>query len=267
MNHLQYENSPYLLQHAHNPVDWYPWGEEALQRTRTEDKPILLSIGYSTCHWCHVMEHESFEDEDVAAYMNAHFINIKLDREERPDLDRIYMRVCELLTGSGGWHLNVFLTLTLRALYPQATIYAVSSSVHVTQKLKMAGASRVIDMYHVSATRIHNILKKPVATKLIDSFITSDSDISFREIVIPEGSWLHGKMADEVDFSRFGILLIGLVDRELGEKFIFVTTGLKHKLDSGDVLVCMGYKKDLDRFEKIVSLPTEPTTQELQKEI
>ena len=117
MNHLQYEKSPYLLQHADNPVDWYPWGEEALQRAREEDKPILLSIGYSTCHWCHVMEHESFEDEDVAAYMNAHFINIKLDREERPDLDRIYMRVCELLTGSGGWPLNVFLTPGLKPFF------------------------------------------------------------------------------------------------------------------------------------------------------
>jgi len=155
-------------------------------------------------------------------------------------------------------HLNVFLTLSLRALYKQATIYAISSSVHVTQKLKMAGASRVIDMYHVSANRIHNILTKPVATKLIDSFITSDSDISFREIVIPEGSWLDGKMADEVDFSAYGVLLIGLVDRELGEKFIFVTSGLKHKLDSGDIMVCMGYNEDLDRFESIIALPEPP---------
>ena len=117
MNHLRNEKSPYLLQHAHNPVDWYPWGEEALQKARREDKPILLSIGYSTCHWCHVMEHESFEDEQVAQYMNAHFVSIKVDREERPDLDRIYMRVCELLTGSGGWPLNVFLTPDLRPFY------------------------------------------------------------------------------------------------------------------------------------------------------
>ncbi len=117
MNHLKHEKSPYLLQHADNPVDWYPWREEALQRARKEDKPILLSIGYSTCHWCHVMEHESFEDEEVAAYMNAHFINIKVDREERPDLDRIYMQVCELLTGSGGWPLNVFLTPDLKPFY------------------------------------------------------------------------------------------------------------------------------------------------------
>jgi hypothetical protein len=109
-NRLADETSPYLLQHKDNPVDWYPWGEEALQRARVEDKPILLSIGYSACHWCHVMERESFEDEHTAAYMNEHFVPIKLDREERPDLDAIYMEACQAMTGQGGWPLNVFLT-------------------------------------------------------------------------------------------------------------------------------------------------------------
>ncbi len=110
MNRLAQETSPYLLQHKDNPVDWHPWGEEALERARGEDKPILLSIGYSACHWCHVMERESFEDEDTAAYMNEHFVPIKLDREERPDLDAIYMEACQAMTGHGGWPLNVFLT-------------------------------------------------------------------------------------------------------------------------------------------------------------
>ncbi|HEX7691411.1 MAG TPA: thioredoxin domain-containing protein, partial [Sediminibacterium sp.] len=109
-NRLIHESSPYLLQHAHNPVDWYAWGEEALQRAREEDKPILVSIGYAACHWCHVMERESFEDEDTAALMNQYFINIKIDREERPDLDHIYMDAVQAMTGSGGWPLNVFLT-------------------------------------------------------------------------------------------------------------------------------------------------------------
>ena len=109
-NRLAYETSPYLLQHKDNPVDWYPWGEEALARARDEDKPILLSIGYSACHWCHVMERESFEDPETAALMNEHFVCIKLDREERPDLDAIYMEACQAMTGSGGWPLNVFLT-------------------------------------------------------------------------------------------------------------------------------------------------------------
>ncbi len=109
-NRLARETSPYLLQHAHNPVDWYAWGEEALQAARREDKPILVSIGYAACHWCHVMERESFEDADTARFMNERFINIKIDREERPDLDHIYMDAVQAMTGSGGWPLNVFLT-------------------------------------------------------------------------------------------------------------------------------------------------------------
>jgi len=109
-NRLAREKSPYLLQHAHNPVDWYPWGEEAFAKARTENKPIFLSIGYSTCHWCHVMERESFESETVAQYLNEHFISIKVDREERPDVDKIYMTFVQGTTGSGGWPLNVFLT-------------------------------------------------------------------------------------------------------------------------------------------------------------
>lgn len=116
-NRLAGETSPYLLQHQHNPVDWYPWGEEALQRAKAEDKPILVSIGYSSCHWCHVMERESFEDEATAAVMNRHFINIKIDREERPDLDHIYMDAVQAMTGSGGWPLNVFLTPDLKPFY------------------------------------------------------------------------------------------------------------------------------------------------------
>jgi uncharacterized protein YyaL (SSP411 family) len=109
-NRLASETSPYLLQHKDNPVDWYPWGEEALKRAHAEDKPILLSIGYSACHWCHVMERESFEDPETAGLMNGLFVCIKLDREERPDLDAIYMEACQAMTGSGGWPLNVFLT-------------------------------------------------------------------------------------------------------------------------------------------------------------
>ena len=109
-NRLKDETSPYLLQHAHNPVDWYPWGEEALRRARDENRPILLSIGYSACHWCHVMERESFENPDVAALMNESFVNIKVDREERPDLDTVYMEAVQAMTGQGGWPMTVFLT-------------------------------------------------------------------------------------------------------------------------------------------------------------
>ncbi|MDH3881811.1 MAG: thioredoxin domain-containing protein, partial [Desulfobacteraceae bacterium] len=116
-NRLIHEKSPYLLQHAYNPVDWYPWAEEALEKALKEDKPILLSIGYSTCHWCHVMEEESFMNSDIADLMNTHFVCIKLDREERPDLDRIYMTAVTAITGSGGWPLNVFLTPDLKPFF------------------------------------------------------------------------------------------------------------------------------------------------------
>ncbi len=109
-NHLANETSPYLLQHANNPVDWYAWGEEALARANSENKPIFLSIGYAACHWCHVMAHESFENAGVAAFMNQNFISIKVDREERPDLDSIYMSAVVAMTGQGGWPLSVFLT-------------------------------------------------------------------------------------------------------------------------------------------------------------
>lgn len=116
-NRLINEKSPYLLQHAYNPVDWYPWGEEAFDKAKLEDKPVFLSIGYSTCHWCHVMERESFEDEEVAALLNARFVAIKVDREERPDIDNFYMRVCQALTGAGGWPLTVLLAPDKRAFF------------------------------------------------------------------------------------------------------------------------------------------------------
>ena len=110
VNRLAAERSPYLLQHAHNPVDWFPWSDEAMRRARNENKPIFLSIGYSACHWCHVMERESFEDPETASLLNEHFVAIKVDREERPDVDEIYMTAVQMMTGSGGWPLSVFLT-------------------------------------------------------------------------------------------------------------------------------------------------------------
>jgi hypothetical protein len=117
MNRLARERSPYLLQHAHNPVDWFAWGDEAFAKARAEDKPIFLSIGYSTCHWCHVMEHESFENDSVAAALNEHFVSIKVDREERPDVDRVYMTFVQATTGSGGWPMSVWLTPDLKPFY------------------------------------------------------------------------------------------------------------------------------------------------------
>ena len=116
-NRLANEKSPYLLQHAHNPVDWYAWGPEAFQKAKAEDKPIFLSIGYSTCHWCHVMERESFENEELAEVLNRYFVPVKVDREERPDVDRIYMMFVQATTGGGGWPMSVWLTPDLKPFY------------------------------------------------------------------------------------------------------------------------------------------------------
>ncbi|MBU0474785.1 MAG: thioredoxin domain-containing protein [Bacteroidetes bacterium] len=139
-NHLIDEKSPYLLQHAYNPVDWYPWGEEAFDKAQRENKPIFLSIGYSTCHWCHVMEHESFEDSTVAAEMNKTFVSIKVDREERPDIDNIYMSVCQMLTGSGGWPLTIIMTQDKKPFFagtyfPKETRFGRIGMIELTQKI------------------------------------------------------------------------------------------------------------------------------------
>lgn len=140
-NHLIDEKSPYLLQHAYNPVEWYPWGEEAFEKARKENKPIFLSIGYSTCHWCHVMEHESFEDSTVAVEMNKTFISIKVDREERPDIDNIYMTVCQMLTGSGGWPLTIIMTPDKKPFFagtyfPKETRFGRIGMIELTQKIR-----------------------------------------------------------------------------------------------------------------------------------
>src|SRR5437763_819791 len=143
MNRLAEETSPYLRQHQDNPVDWYPWGDEAFERAAAEDKPVLLSVGYSACHWCHVMAHESFEDADVARVMNELFVCIKVDREERPDLDKIYQLAHQALTRrAGGWPLTVFLTpddhlpFYAGTYFPKAPRYGMPPFVHVLQQVR-----------------------------------------------------------------------------------------------------------------------------------
>ena len=153
-------------------------------------------------------------------------------------------------------HLNVFLTLTLRQFHPVVKIFSISDSIHTAEKLTMAGASKVIDMYQVSATRIHNFLNKPVTTHLLSGILGDKHDISFREFVIPEGSFLHGINTESIDFDRFNLLFLGLIDLELGNELVFVTEGFNHKLDSGDTLVFMGKDGDLDRFEETIRRTT-----------
>ena len=163
-NRLIHETSTYLLQHAYNPVDWYPWGSEALDKARKEEKPILLSVGYAACHWCHVMEHESFEDEKVAELMNKHFVNVKVDREERTDLDEIYMKAVQLMTGHGGWPMTVFLTPDLEPFFagtyfPPAPRHGMPSFSNVIEGVSTAWKEKRADVV-ASASEITSHLKE-----------------------------------------------------------------------------------------------------------
>jgi len=163
-NQLAHESSPYLLQHAHNPVDWYPWGKEALAKAIAEDKPIFLSIGYSACHWCHVMEHESFENEQTAAIMNEYFINVKVDREERPDLDSIYMEAVVAMTGQGGWPMSVFLTPQGKPFYggtyyPPTPRHGMPSFEQVLQSIAHAYRHQKDDVQQNADTLVNHIQK------------------------------------------------------------------------------------------------------------
>ena len=154
-------------------------------------------------------------------------------------------------------HLNVFLTLSLRSLFADSYILSISDSLNVTKKLQMAGANKVIDLYEVSANKIYNILDKPIATKVLENFVNNQGGITFREMLIPPNSFLDKKMADDVDFASYGVLLVGLIDEELSHSFVFVTAGIEHKLDSGDTIVCLGKKEKLDAFEKLIEKETE----------
>ena len=150
-------------------------------------------------------------------------------------------------------HYNVFITLSLSSLFPELSIVAISDSIHTSSKLKLAGASKVIDLYEVSANRIHNILNRPVATQLLKDFVMSKTGISFMEMEVPKGSFLHGKKIDEVDFSCYDVLLVGLVDKSVNvHSFEFVTAGHEHTLESGDIIVCMGEVEKLRNFKKLL---------------
>ena len=186
-NALINETSPYLLQHAHNPVDWYPWGDEALAKARAEEKPILLSIGYSACHWCHVMERESFENEEIAKLMNENFINIKVDREERPDLDQIYMNAVQMMTGQGGWPMTMFLT-------PEGVPFYGGTYFPPTDRYNMPGFPRVLlsvsDAYrsqpdqvgHTSTAILGELRRVGLAAPSREMLTTELLDASYRRI-------------------------------------------------------------------------------------
>src|SRR4051812_1527261 len=186
-NRLSQETSPYLLQHAHNPVDWFAWGDEAFEKARNEKKPILLSIGYAACHWCHVMEHESFENEEIARLMNENFVNIKVDREERPDLDQIYMTAVQMMTGQGGWPMTMFLT-------PEGVPFYGGTYFPPADRYNMPGFPRVLlsvaeayrtqpDQVAQSATTMLGELRRVGLTEESRDLLTTDVlDSAYRRI-------------------------------------------------------------------------------------
>ena len=198
-NRLINETSPYLLQHANNPVDWYPWGEEALEKARTEDKPILLSIGYSACHWCHVMERESFEDTNVAALMNRSFVSIKVDREERPDLDSIYMQAVQALTGQGGWPMTVFLK-------PSGEPFYGGTYFPPEDRGQMPGFPRLLramdEVYRTRRSDIDNASAQLVDRLRQTSRMKSQSDLLHKDLL--EEAFLHLSPGFDEENGGFG---------------------------------------------------------------
>ncbi|MBI3853675.1 MAG: thioredoxin domain-containing protein [Verrucomicrobia bacterium] len=206
-NRLAREKSPYLLQHAHNPVDWYAWGEDAFTKARAENKPIFLSIGYSTCHWCHVMERESFESEEVAKYLNKHFVSIKVDREERPDVDKIYMTFVQSTTGSGGWPLNCFLTPDLKPFFggtyfPPENRYGRGSFLSVLQQIVKVWQERRSDVTD-SAAQLHEKLEAATSNQATTNLILTSSALrdaasSFKRMYDSQ----HGGFGDAPKFPQ-----------------------------------------------------------------
>ena len=194
-------------------------------------------------------EKHFFEDAQNDEFKKVFLADVTKDSElKRMNLESFAQLVCVM----DDEHLNVFLTLSLRSLFKESYILSISDSLNVTKKLQMAGANKVIDLYEVSANKIYNILDKPIATKVLEDFVNNKSGIIFREMVIPKNSFLDGMMAEDVDFSSYGVLLVGMIDEELGDAFVFVTAGISHKLDSGDTIVCLGGQKELEAFEALI---------------
>ncbi len=186
-NQLINEKSPYLLQHAYNPVDWYPWGDEAFKKAKKENKPIFLSIGYSTCHWCHVMAHESFEDEEVAKEINEKFVAIKVDREERPDIDAVYMKVCQRMNGHGGWPLSIFMTPDQIPFY--AGTYFPKESKHGLPSIKQV-IGYLAETYHNDPKQIEDV--------------TESVKTSLNQVIFNKGEERVSKDAADQGFHELG---------------------------------------------------------------
>ena len=230
-NNLIKETSPYLLQHAYNPVKWYAWGEEALKKAKDENKPIFLSIGYSSCHWCHVMAHESFENEDIAQIMNENFVNIKVDREERPDIDDIYQKVCQLVTGSGGWPLSVFLTPDQKPFYvgtyfPILDSYGKPGFGSLLHQIAQAYKEKPSDV-EAAANNFMNVLQKTesnITKSKIDKSILDEAAIN----LLQTGDLINGGFGNAPKFPNAANLSFMLRYSKLSgiskfQEFVFKT--------------------------------------------
>ena len=240
-NHLIHETSPYLLQHAHNPVDWYPWSDEAFRKAKSENRPILLSIGYSACHWCHVMERESFEDEKIAALMNDLFVNIKVDREERPDLDEIYMNAVQMLTGRGGWPMTVFLTPEGKPFYggtyfPPEDRYGVPGFPKILQGVANAYREKPQDVERSVEQILTALQRMSLSTESQQPF-SSDVIAQSAEQLAQAYDADHGGLGKAPKFPNVGVyeLFLRHYHHSKGSRFLEMVTHTLTKMAQGGI--------------------------------
>ena len=245
-NHLINETSPYLLQHAHNPVDWYPWGDEAFQKAKSQNRPILLSIGYSACHWCHVMERESFEDEKIAALMNDLFVNIKVDREERPDLDEIYMNAVQMLTGRGGWPMTVFLTPEGKPFYggtyfPPEDRYGVPGFPKILQGVANAYREKPQDVERSVEQILAALQRMSLSTESQQPF-SSDIIGQSAEQLAQTYDTDHGGLGKAPKFPNAGVyeLFLRHYHHSKGNRFLEMVTQTLTKMAQGGIYDHLG---------------------------
>ena len=245
-NHLINETSPYLLQHAHNPVDWYSWGDEAFQKAKSQNRPILLSIGYSACHWCHVMERESFEDEKIAALMNDLFVNIKVDREERPDLDEIYMNAVQMLTGRGGWPMTVFLTPEGKPFYggtyfPPEDRYGVPGFPKILQGVANAYREKPQDVERSVEQILAALQRMSLSTESQQPF-SSDIIGQSAEQLAQAYDTDHGGLGKAPKFPNVGVyeLFLRHYHHSKGSRFLEMVTHTLTKMAQGGIYDHLG---------------------------
>jgi uncharacterized protein len=245
-NHLIHETSPYLLQHAHNPVDWYSWGDEAFQKAKSQNRPILLSIGYSACHWCHVMERESFEDEKIAALMNDLFVNIKVDREERPDLDEIYMNAVQMLTGRGGWPMTVFLTPEGKPFYggtyfPPEDRYGVPGFPKILQGVANAYREKPQDVERSVEQILAALQRMSLSTESQQPF-SSDIIGQSAEQLAQAYDTDHGGLGKAPKFPNVGVyeLFLRHYHHSKGSRFLEMVTHTLTKMAQGGIYDHLG---------------------------